>query len=301
MNDSAFTGAGRAPAFITRTRSRRVLVVSNCQTTGLANSMRALSDFIVDAKTAVEFSRLDEAGVAGLDHYEHIFALQGAMEPYETTHLAGKFVIIPHLFFSAFHPDLLSYEVTGANKRPIGPPIGHSAIVTACFQHGLNETQTAAMFATEMFEKLGYFDKWDSQRDLLFERCNASGYAVEQDFYRWCGHGCFMHLINHPHLLCVMDVAVDALRRVGVRVSPRYDAVMDNLALGPVFPAYPEIAAAYGFAGCYRFKPGGTAYTMTLPEYIESIFEGFAAAGRDGLVVARSDSARVDRVRALLP
>jgi hypothetical protein len=302
MTDSggAFTGTGRVPAFITRTRKRRVMVVSNCQTIGLANSMRALTDFLVDAKTAGEFGKLDQAGVDALGDYDHIFALPSVIESYEDTPLHGKFVPIPHLYFNAFHPDLLTYDVTGPDKRPIGAPIGHSAIVTACFQQGLDVAQTAAMFRAEVFEKLQYLDVWDNQRDLLFERCNASGYTVEEDFYRWCTQGCFMHLSNHPRLLCVMDVAVDALRRVGVRVSPRYEIVMDNLALGPIFPAYTEIAACYGFAGSYRFKPGGTSYTLSLPEFIASTFEGLAAAGPDGLVVARSDRPRVDRARALL-
>jgi len=299
MSD-AFMGAGRAPAYIMRTRARRVLVVSNCQTIGLANSMRALTDFIVDAKSALEFSKLDQAGMERLHQYDHIFALHGVIEPYEETPLRDRFVTIPHLFFHGFHPDLLNYDVTGPNGKVIGGPAGNSAIVVACFLEGVDVAQTAAMFRPEIFDRLDYFGGWDEQRDRLFERCRAGGYAVEADFYRWCTHGCFMHLSNHPRLLCVMDVAVDALRRIGVRVSPRYDIVLDNLALGPIFPAYPEVAALYGFAGSYRFKPGGTSYTLSLPEFIESSFEILAASGEGELQFLKPDRIRIDRIRALL-
>src|ERR1700733_10699292 len=94
-----FLGVGRTPAFIARTRTRRVLVVSNCQTIGLANSMRALTDFLVDGKIVGDFAKLDQAGVDALADYDHIFALPSVIETFENTPLHSKFVPIPHLYF----------------------------------------------------------------------------------------------------------------------------------------------------------------------------------------------------------
>jgi hypothetical protein len=285
------------PPYVVRRRTRKLLVVSNCQTFSVVHCMQAASDCLVDGLTLTEFQSLDDVGRAKLADYEVIFAIPSAIDG-QPAEIAGKCVTLPHIYFPAFHPDLMHDAVRDSDQRGIVAPTGNSAIVVGCFLHGLDVVQTQAMFRADVFARLGYLECWDVARDRLLDRCRELGYAAEEDFFRWCAQGCFMYTANHPRLFCVMDYAVDALRRAGIAAEPNYDRVSDSLQLGPVFPVYDEIAAGYGLRGSYRFKPAGTNYTIGLADYIEVSFRQYGAAGN--LRLSRFDQPMVDRVRALL-
>jgi hypothetical protein len=259
--------------------------------------MQAVSDCLVDGLTLSEFQALKDDALARLDDYDVVFAIPAAIDG-QPAEIAGKWVKLPHIYFPAFHPDLMHDAVRGGDQRGIVAPTGNSAIVVGCFMHGLDEAQTQAMFRGEVFAQLGYLECWDGARDRLLDRCRQLGYAADDDFYRWCAQGCFMYTANHPRLFCVMDYAVDALRRAGFVAKPNYERVSDSLQLGGVFPVYDEIAACYGVPGSYRFKPAGTNYTIGLADYIEESFTLYRAAGP--LRLSRFDQPMVDRVRGLL-
>ena len=109
-----------------------------------------------------------------------------------------------------------------------------------------------------------------------------------------------MYTANHPRLFCVMDYAVDALRRAGLTAVPCSGRVTDNLQNGAIYPVYDEIAACYGIEGSYRFKPGNTSYTIGLAEFIDVSFHLYRAAGTAPLRPSRLDQPSIDRVLALL-
>jgi hypothetical protein len=287
-----------APPYVMRRRTRRLLVVSNCQTFSVVHCMQAMTDCLVDGLTIAEFHALDDEARAGLDAYDAIFAIPGAMEGHAAK-LTARYVALPHLYFPAFHPDLMHDNMKGQDGRAVVAPAGNSAIAAGCFLHGLTVTRTVDMFRQEVFAQLGYLACWDTARDRWLERCRRLGYDAGQDFYRWCAQGCFMYTANHPRLFCVMDYAADALRRAGIEAAPCYDRVSDSLQLGAIFPVYDDIAACYGVPGSYRFKPGGTNYTLGLAEYVEVSFSVYRAAGK--LRLSRFDQPLIDRIRALLP
>lgn len=263
--------------------------------------MQAASDLIVDGMIYTDFQSLDAEARARLEEYAFIFAIAPAMEAAAASPIADRFVALPHINFPAFHPDLMHGAMHGENNRHIEAPAGNSAIAVACFLRGLTVPQTVAMFRHEIFAELGYLDAWDDARQQLFERCNRTGYAVENDFFRWCAQGCFMYTPNHPRLVCIMDYAVDALRRAGLAAAPCTERVPDNLQNNVVYPVYDEIAACYGIGGSYRFKPGNSNYTIGLADYIDVSFAVYRAVGAAALRLSRSAQSSVDRILALLP
>jgi Polysaccharide biosynthesis enzyme WcbI len=273
---------GFPPGYMQAARPGRLLVISNCQTFGLANALRALSKFRVDGLVGNEVKPAEMALLPeALAGYDHVLASPRAAKSLALT--AGNVALIPEIFFDGYHPDEVALNIAGTADAH--GPVGNSQIAFAAFCKGLSARDAVALFNRRTYEAAGYMGAtWDSARALLAGHFQRAGFALERHFYAWCAQGPFMHTGSHPRIGCLVDLAREALGKIGQTPRAGPVPVEDNLLSGPVFPVYAEIAEAFGFAGSYVFKPGGTPYTIGLDAFVEESFARYARIGRDRLV-----------------
>jgi hypothetical protein len=82
-----------------------------------------------------------------------------------------------------------------------------------------------------------------------------------------------MHTPNRPKIECLLDVARIVLARAGLPAAESEHVPIDNLANGPVFPVYPEIAARLGVRGSCLFKEEERCALMDLEQYVAACFD----------------------------
>lgn len=179
---------------------------------------------------------------------------------------------IPHIVFDGYHPDLC--YLTGSGPLSEGP-LGHyhSGLAYAAFRCGLDEAATQALFRADVYERLGYMDRWDRARDAMLDEYFRRGYDLRQSFAAWSARGPFMHTFNHPAITCLRDLAKAILLRAGLPIHETNVLPHDNLANGPIFPVYPEIGQQVGVRGDYLFKAGGEYVFLDLGQFIAASFQ----------------------------
>jgi hypothetical protein len=254
------------------------LVISNCQTLGLRNSLTILNPTRQIAHwNEIQFAQNMKKIVASFDLYEKIFVGDGLLAEHPAP-FAGRDNVVPApiLDFHAFHPDACYVTVDGKIlKSPVVDY--HSLVCLAAFQRGLNETQALALFRRETYEAAGYFDLWPSERRRVVERCGAIGYDLRDSLRQWGLRDAFMHSLNHPKIHCLFDIARMATIKAGFAPADCPFLPHDNLANGATFGLYPEIAEEYGYSGGYWFKPGGEYRPIDLKQFIAGSFAIYRA------------------------
>lgn len=287
--------------YLVRRNQRKLLVMCNCETFGVVNAMHNIASGIaVDGMVTHEvLGKPDEFYAGLLDRYEHVFAFSLLRAQLDKPEYAGRVTYLPMVIFDAYHPDLIYVHYRGANlEGPIGAY--HSALTLGCFRSGLSVAETLGMFNARIYRALGYLDGWDAAKHRLFHDFRALGFSnLERHFNRWCAEGSFMVSIDHPRIRVLSSIAAEALRQIGL--APAYEDadISDNMLTGPMFPVYPEIGAAYGVAGNYRFKAPGTNHTLDLEEFVTLSFEAYAALAPADVTLRNSFAAKVDAVARL--
>jgi hypothetical protein len=264
---------------VPRSARRPWLLLFNCQAQGLANCLTLLSDRIdVEVHDTLTIHAQREAILAGLDRYDRI-VVAPAVEAMFALDLGERANVIrvPNLHFGAFHPDICVLAQEGdLATGPLG--MYHSALVYAAFRCGLDEAQAAALFDAATFDALGYFDRWNAERDHLIANFHNAGYAIGAAFVGWSRRGAFMHTPNRPKIECLLDVARLVLGRAGLPVADTAHVPIDNLANGPVYPVYPAIAARLGVRGAYDFKREDRCALLDLGQFIAACYAQYRGA-----------------------
>jgi hypothetical protein len=262
-------GPGRRPG-----QRQQWLLVYNCQVMGLGNCLNLMCDDIdVEYYDPAGYRKHARILQRRLDDFERVLVAP-QLERSLDTDFSGHpgFWRVPTLSFNAYHPDICYLLESGkALKGALGDY--HSLIAYAAFRAGLNERSTLALYRADVYAALGYFDRWDRARGTLLAAFAEQGLDISQHFMRWSRNGPFMYSINHPRLPCVRDVARCVLARAGLEASYLDPMPHDNLANGPVYPIYPEIAARLGVEGSYLFKPGGKYEFIRLEAFVASSFQ----------------------------
>jgi hypothetical protein len=235
----------------------------------------------------------------------------GAIDPTEEilrnihAHRPGAPVtLFPNVFYSGFHPDFDFVRRTNGEK--FNGPLGHhSSIAFLGWKQGLDVAATVDLFNDEVFERLGFFSYADSARAFLVEQGRAAGFPLESLIDRWSERQPWMYSFSHPKLFVLADIARALLERIGLpaRADSEHE-VADALALQPVCPVYPSLAARLGFNGSYAFQPpreeGEPARALSLEEFVRASFDACNTSSRDELVCQRLDSERYRALAATL-
>lgn len=232
----------------------KIGVFGNCQAEGLAVSIRAWApEAEVVVKSAVGLRLDDEATLSTMrrdllacDHVlmQTLEARRPQFQPFIDNLLGaadGRALRWPIVIFNGFHPD--SVYVTREGALIDGPlDQYHSALAVAAWQEGLGPVRALALFNAYTYACIGYFDAYAIGLDY-FRSPALVGYDLT------CGISPtrpFMHTINHPKIEISVEIARQALDRLGLARRSEIDTPADPLASGAVWPLYPEIAERLG-------------------------------------------------------
>lgn len=254
------------------------LVMSNCQTFGLASSLALLCPHIhVDICDIFSLYTHTQVWKDKFPEYSRLIVnpeMQG--DGHVDFSIMPNVTWVPGLAFAGFHPDLLYIRLDG---KPIKSPMDdyHSLLIYCSFKLGFDQIKTRKLFCEETYKKIGYYTRWDEESRELIDLFMPFGIDLRSDLVKWMRKGNFMHSVNHPkmHALHAMATIV-AKNLVGDQIVLSDIIPHDNLISGPVYPVFPEIAERYGAGiGSYVFKAALAANVMSLEDFIAGSFQAY--------------------------
>jgi GSCFA family/Polysaccharide biosynthesis enzyme WcbI len=300
------------------TANKKILLLGNCQTRGLARLMRAM---IGDAEaTAIELlpeavkriQSRDPELVKLISESDLIFVHHDGLTPkiLEETYASdfSKVRLIPKIGFAAFHPDM-DYLEDAEGHHVLGP-LGayHSSLAFFCWKNKVTPTDTLKLFCEKTYQTLGYFDYWAPAKKMLLEEEVFTHISLELMVKKWEQKGCWMYSLNHPKLFVLVDIAKALLKREGIEILPGVEEYVDDeMNTENVWPVYPEIAKRLGLEGHYLFKRATPSALrdmpvpmMTLEQFIDESFKAYSKYSRDELICHRLSSNRYEKILELL-
>jgi hypothetical protein len=215
----------------------RIALVGNCQTYGIADSIRVLWP---DARPEALFHKEPGPG------YDAVLR-QG--------------VDFPGINFTGLQPDLTMHQLKGRFFH------WRSTIVIKSWRRGLSEAETLGRFTPDRYARNGYFDAY--QRSLA---AHESAYLACGMTFR-PPEGRFVHVPNHPNIAVLFDIAQALCVRLGADPA-MVEAPKDLQALRLMWPIYPEIGEVLGRPGDLRFVTAAGP-EIGLEEVIAETFESF--------------------------
>jgi len=286
----------------------RIAVLGNCQMGHMARCLQALIGGEMPTRAWVTHEMLADwqSGKANLEDFfgghDKVFLQPWIWEAVRDHYpqLRERVVLYPSIGFMAYHPDLVPIQLKdSAAPFDDGPTIRcNSSIAFLGWKAGLSAGETIALFRAEVFERLGFFDYWDSSVAALLEEGRKAELPLDDLLAQWHARGCFMYCHLHPKLEVIADLARLLLRRNGIPMVPGnpIQYVDDYLANGVIWPVYPEIGAALGVEGLYQFKlatdayqPDGPVHLLGLEDYVERCFAAFNKHRGSELIMQRLD------------
>jgi hypothetical protein len=296
------------------TANKKILLLGNCQTRGLARLMSAM---IGDADTtaiellpeAVKRIEARDAGLvkliteSDLIFVHHDGVTPQILEKSYSSHFP-KVRLIPKIGFAAFHPDM-DYIEDSQGGHVLGP-LGayHSSIAFFCWKNKLTQTETLKLFCEKTYQTLGYFDYWVPAKKLLLSEEQFTGIPLEHLVRKWEQRGSWMYSLNHPKLFVLVDIAKAVLEREGIAILPGVEEFVDDeMNTENVWPIYPEIAERLGLSGHYLFKRATPSVLrdmpvpmMTLEQFIDESFQAYSQYSKDELTCHRLASKRYEKI-----
>lgn len=284
------------------TAVERWLVMSNCQTVGLANCLQAQAPQLeIAALDPGKFKKHRWRANAAMRRYDRllIYPAMRSEIPAAKVERIATHVALPIITFRGYHPDLIYIHNRG---QPLGGPISHyhSAIAFACYLEGIGAKEAMAYFNGPFFQACGYFDLWAAERDRLIAEFAGAGLDVRPYFSAWGRRGAFMYSYNHPRIRPLYDMASVLLEMQGL--SPHRSDLLphDNLANSAIFAVYPEIGENLGVEGQYEFRAAGSYRSIGLEEYIGRCFALYATLQMSDLIPFHEFRNQVAHIRTLL-
>jgi hypothetical protein len=262
-----------------------ILVVGNCHIAGISAALQWL--FPADNVQVIPFNphifkgdassltqRILDADIVMGGDFVLSFLNRNKATP-------KKFITIPSLYFSAFHPDIVTAKVQTSGTRI--PVRYNSAIGLWAYSKGLSPATAASLFCAKNFKALGYLDCWDSS----VARMKSSFETADLDFDRFfCAvkrDGIFMYTMNHPKVGLLIWMAKLLAIQLGHDDSVWRKEILISDALGRVeiWPVYPEIARELAVPGSYTWFADRGQVIEGLEQYLDFVFSKYAKSGLD--------------------
>lgn len=220
----------------------RWLVMSNCQTVGLANCLQAQApDIEISPLDPGKFKARPWRANLRMRHFDRLLIYPAIRQeaPKAKFDRIGKHVELPIITFRGYHPDLIYIH---NRKKPLSGPISHyhSAIAFACYLQGIGPADAMAYFTGKFFERFGYFNVWSGERDRLLAEFEAAGLNIRPYFRDWGRMTAFMYSYNHPRIQPLYDMASVLLECQDLPARRSDPIPHDNLANSAIFAVYPE-------------------------------------------------------------
>ena len=263
----------------------RWLLISNCQTAGLATSIQLLNRGIQVLAVDVWHYLADEpkwnammqdcSRVVVAPEVEHMIEGRLPDVPVLTR--------LPALSFSAYHPDLCYINgYAGTVSGPLGHY--HSLIAFSGYKQGLSPQDTMALFNAKLYEQCGYFDYWEPEKQRTHKLFKDHGIDISSRFIHWGRHGSFMHSSDHPKIETVYEISRCFLSSLDIEIQSNEFRPIDGLVNGACWPVYPEIGEVLGVEGSYIFKRNLAFSQISLADFINESYGVYEQLDPDFLV-----------------
>lgn len=307
-----------APLGVVARWHNKYAVIGNCQTAAMMRCLQALTGFKMptlhwshpDLLVSTDAAR---AGIVDLfGQNEKVFIQPAYWDVLSKLHpeFEDRVILYPAVAFAAYHPDVVyvRHKVTG--EHVMGPCRDYqSSIAFLGWKTGLSVDQTLALFNSDSFRKLGFFESWEPSRAALLEEGEAAGIELGELLESWRRRGSFMRSMNHPSLFVSLDIARVLLEKHGIPIV-RFDLepyIYDWQSVGAIWPVYPEIGERLGAAGHYLFKLESPELqadqplrTLSLKEYLDESFAAFSRYKEPELVCDRMQTGRYQKMSSEL-
>lgn len=283
----------------------RWLVIANCQTVGLANSLSLMNPKVhVESCDVSVFIKDIPKWAEDIRNFDKVFVIDQIVNMgWLDFSVYQNVIVIPVMEFHGYHPDICYITTgSGSNVSYVESPLSHynSLICFSGFKKGLREEEILALYNVEIFERSGYFRLWHEEKQSFLQRSRELGYDFSAAFRRWSLRGSFMYSVNHPKIECLYDIAMAATVKAGREPVDCAMRPHDNLIAGPIFPIYPAIAERYSIEGSYYFKIGGYYRLIDLTEFVARSFDTYRRIGADNLEPALPYKTQYDAVYAAI-
>lgn len=232
----------------------RIGVFGNCQSDGVSLALESwipglktmiqpLNELKLDDRDALDSAR-DRLLECDYILLQLVEIRRRQFQPFITSVMeraVGRTERWPVIAFNGFHPDCVYVQ---QGERVIEGPLGqyHSAIAAASWLEKLKEDRVERLFNTYTYTSLGYFDAYKASLEYL---CSSAmgGYDLMNVLPT---DTVFMHTINHPKIELCVEIARQAIDRLGLARQSTITLPRDPLAGGVVWPLYPEIGEMLG-------------------------------------------------------
>lgn len=284
---------------------RNIVILGNCQGAQLAACLRRMLPH-----ATVHFVRyFDDADIAALVNGDDqcLMLVQNPIMSFgdmvAALRATCRVIDFPAIAHAGFHPDLIRPKQDRVLVRgPLGS--NHSALVLYAYLRGMDEAATLALFRSDVFRSLGYYEARAESDRHLCATLSQFGLYDEAVFTPLLDGSCFMHNTIHPKLPLIAALARAILARAGITPVIAYpeNLMADDLANNVVWPIYPEIGEALGIAGgeyAFQFKPV-PRYTFDLPEFIARSFAAYGEQNLDASCHARLSGPAMAHLDALI-
>lgn len=272
----------------------KILLVSNCNTEGLKNSLLFHAPQLnLDAVDINQFKKDNTPETSTLNKYDTIIGITDTflhIKKIGSSHNADE-ITLPPFTFSAFHPDIC-YVMSNGKIIQSKMHDYHSIIMLAAFLSDIPKEKIHSLFNKEVYDKLGYFSLWDSSMEYLKNSYSFLNIDIDEWIQKRSGYyGSFMHTMNHPKIYMLSDLAQSLLDYLEIKHHKSSEPpIPDNLVIGPSWPIYSEIALQYGFTGHYRFRPFADYRSFGLKSYIEDSINHYKTMGKESITVLQDQN-----------
>lgn len=275
----------------------RWVVISNCQSLGLANSIDSLArDIDCVACDNWEFGRRIAEDPDHFRSYDFAILLPDVRDWIGEAKVdLPPHIEVPAFQFCPYHPDSV-YVFADGDALAGGMGSYHSLIALAAYKEGRSAEQAAAFFTSETYAAAGYFNLWTPYRNGLVELFADYDFDIAPIFVRGARGQSLMHTVNHPRIEVLFEIARMVLTRLGRAIYADVDPPPDNLA-GLSWPVYPEIGEPLGIRGSYLFRPPQRNKPLELIPFLDQSLRVFAAWDRSQLSVIPHLRPSLKRIR----
>ena len=255
-----------------------IVVSSNCTTGGTA---AVLQEIFSDATIIPVPLTVDDAELADNINRADVWITDGPNERIVKVRREApkaRFLKIPRLLFSAFHPDLV--YATNLSDNSLICPHYNSAISVWSFRNGVDARDAAKLFSKEVFAELGYFHRWKFSVEVLKRSFADSCLEFNSFFHSVQRTGVFMYSINHPKISVLITLGKLIAHHLGEdgSIFDKDICVRDALIDSDKWPVYPEIGFELSLRSAYEWRLSGHKIS-DLSSYINFVFEEYTSQG----------------------
>jgi Polysaccharide biosynthesis enzyme WcbI len=244
---------------------KKFTILGNCQISPLAKSLEFMSDQIKVILQKVTLTSLEfsVSEIRLIQESDFVLLVERTLSQYRESNAfiilsESRIIEVPSITFTAFHPDTVYARLQDGWLQNGIESDWQSSVVLAGYSKEVSPNILSKLILTsELFDLLGYSDRWLSSCDLLEQEFESRQF----DFQRWLNSvrrsGVFMWGLNHPKLHAVAELSIQILEKMelGYKYFPEIVAeyVSDPLS-NTVWPVYPKIASQFAYSGSDIFR-----------------------------------------------